>query len=163
MSVCVHTRVCAHVLYVLPPGPSGSPGMMKTPPVLVWWCQWSGPATLALCAFGLQWEVHSLDTHTHTHTRTFHFTAAARYRSVLLIRSSSGPSKVNQGRAHRLPSVHPLVQPHHNLGPFIFLILNFMCVLFFLIYSYSPKTLFSCPPLCTNAWHHLDFNIGVVM
>lgn len=51
----------------LPPGPSVSPGKMKTPPVVVWWCRWSDPAMPALGAFGLHWEVHSLE-HTHTHT-----------------------------------------------------------------------------------------------
>lgn len=56
------------VWYSLPPAPSVSPGKMKTPPVVVWWCRWSGHATPVLGVFGPQREARSLDTHTHTHT-----------------------------------------------------------------------------------------------
>ena len=69
--VCVCVRACVR-LYSLPPGPSVSPGKMKTPPVVVWWCRWSDPATPALCAFGLRLVARSLDNTHGPFDLTFH-------------------------------------------------------------------------------------------
>lgn len=58
----VHWSMCVCVcVYSLPPDPSASPGKMKTPPVVVWWCRWSDPATPALGAFGRRREARRLD------------------------------------------------------------------------------------------------------
>lgn len=84
------------VCYLLPLGPSVSPGKMRTPPVLVWWCQWSGPAMLALCVFGLQWEVHSLDPHTQTHTNT-RTNAQTRFISLLSVKPLLSSDALNTG------------------------------------------------------------------
>lgn len=58
VSVCLSVCVCDHSP---PPDPSESLRKKKTPPVVVWWCQWIAPATLALCVFGLQQQAHRLN------------------------------------------------------------------------------------------------------